>query len=300
MRQPKAVQDAIPTKFAGAETIAKVKRLGMTAYEQSQRDNASKTDEQLIAAALGGDQKAQAILDAKLNRQVKVAAATGAARAPQVGGDALDLMAEGALSGNMPSSRSPVLYAKVMQRAAELAKERGLTAQQAVMERHAAQASTKAYDAVTRQYETLKPFAEMAEKNANVLEEKVKSVTNLGGSFFNTPVRELQSKFGGEAVTAYRAALLPVQADFARILNSPNATGVLTNEARDEMRKAIGEGATPRQVKVALDVFRTDARNRKESYEASIADLKQRTVVGGGGPPKVKVWNEKLNKFEEK
>ena len=62
---------------------------------------------------------------------------------------------------------------------------------------------------------------------------------------------------------------------------------MLTDESKREMQGAIGPGATPGQIKAALDVFRTDARNRKASYEASIADLTGRSVSGGHGtePP---------------
>jgi hypothetical protein len=213
--------------------------------------------------------------------KIQVAGAQAAARTPTPSTDALDLMAENALAGTMPSSRNPVLYSRVMDRAAQLAKERGLTAQQTVMERNAAQANKAALNAVTKQYETLKPFADMAEKNADILEQKAAAVTNLGGSFWNTPVRELQSRFAGNtAVAAYTAALLPVQADFARILNSPTGSGVLSDHAREEMRGALKPGATAGEIKAALDVFRQDAKNRRESYEAELSDLKSRTVAG--------------------
>jgi hypothetical protein len=124
----------------------------------------------------------------------------------------------------------------------------------------------------------------MAEKNANILEQKAALVDSLGAPFLNTPLREIEQKFAGNTdVAAYKAALLPVQADFARILSSPTGAGVLTDESKREMQGAIGAGATPGMVKAALDVFRTDARNRKASYEASISDLTGRSIAGGHG-----------------
>lgn len=224
---------------------------------------------------------AKATLPVKIELGAGMQAAKDKARLPS--DDAIDLMAEDILNGKNPSSKNALLYAKAMDRAAAVAKERGLTAKQVLLERNAAGANKKALDAVTKQYETLKPFAEMAEKNADVLEAKSKLVSDLGASVLNTPIRELQSKFtGNKNVAAYRAALLPVQADFARVLNSPTGSGVLSDTARSEMGKAIKDGATVGELKAALDVFRTDAKNRRESYEADIADLKQRSVAGGG------------------
>jgi hypothetical protein len=167
-----------------------------------------------------------------------------------------------------------------MERAAALAQERGMTNQQVLLSRNAAAANKTALNSVTKQYETLKPFADMAEKNADILESKMGAVTNLGAPVLNTPLRELEQKFTGNTnVTAFKAALMPVQADFARILNSPTGGGVLSDHAREEMQTAISPGATPAQIKSALDVFRQDAKNRRESYEANIADLQHRSIA---------------------
>ena len=91
---------------------------------------------------------------------------------------ALDMMAEKVLAGENPPGRNPALIASVYQRASELAKERGMNSQQAVLEGHAAKANTQAFNAITKQYETLKPFAEMADRNASVLEQKMNEVTD--------------------------------------------------------------------------------------------------------------------------
>lgn len=222
---------------------------------------------------------AQATAPTKVEIFNKEQQARNAASTPD--SDALDLMAENYLAGSPPATRNAAQLAAVTKRAAEIAKSRGMTAQAAVMEQHAAKANTQALNSVTKQYETLKPFAEMAEKNADILEKASQGVSDLGASLFNTPLRDLESKFGGTKTAAFRAALLPVQADFARILNSPTGAGQLTDNARKEMEHAIGPGATVGQIKAAVDVFRQDARNRKESYEAAIKDLKGRSVSGG-------------------
>lgn len=235
-----------------------------------------------IGRLQAGVAQAKATAPIKVNIATQEAAAKNALTQPNQ--SAIDLMAEDALNGKYPPGRNQMMYAQVMNRAAELAKERGLSNQQVLLERNAALANKGALNSITKQYETLKPFADMAEKNANILEQKMQDVTDLGAPLLNTPIRELEQKFGSTKVTALKAALQPVQADFARILNSPTGGGVLSDHARSEMQGAIQAGATVGQIKAALDVFRTDAKNRRESYEASIKDLGARSIAGGQSP----------------
>ena len=98
------------------------------------------------------------------------------------------------------------------------------------------------------------------------------------------PVRAIQAQRGDPKLSAFYAALLPAQTEMAKILNSANATGVLTNEAREDMQKALGADATPAQIRSALHVFEQDMQNRKDSYASQLEELKQRTVVGNKTP----------------
>ena len=245
---------------------------------------------------LGKTESAVATAKATAPIKIDVATATQAAGAnAAASGGGLDLMAEQALNGSF-SSRNPALMAKVYNRAAEMAQEQGMSNQQVLMQQKAAHSNQAALTGLTKQYETLKPFEDMALRNAAVLEQKSRDVADLGAPFLNTPLRQLQEKFmGNPKVTAFVAAMQPVQADFARILNSPTGAGVLSDDARHEMQAAISPGGTPAQIKSALDVFRNDARNRHDAYDAAVRDLQGRTVVGtaGGQPaataPKFKV-----------
>ncbi len=266
---PDAAQKVIEAAAAHAASISPEKRAA---------DIKEATDRALS--------EAQATEKIKTRIAATEAAARNALATPE--GAGLDMMAEAALSGQAPSSRNPAVVKAIWDRAAQIAASRGQTAVQALASANAAKASRGALDAVTKQYETLKPFAEMAEKNANVLEAQMAKVSDLGAPFLNTPVRALESKFAGNTnVAGFHAALLPVQADFARILNSPTAGGQLTDTARSEMEGAMSPGATVGQVKAALDVFRQDARNRKAAYEAQLQDLKRASVADGGAstPP---------------
>lgn len=204
------------------------------------------------------------------------------AGASQATGAGLDLMAEQALNGSF-TSRNPVLLSKVYQRAADMAKERGLTSTGVIMAQNAAKASRQALDTLTNQMTQVEAFSQTAAKNMTTLEKAMGGVTDLGAPFLNTPIRNLQQKYAGNPkVTAFYAALQPVQTEIAKILNSSNASGVLTDNARNEMQTALGPGATPAQLKAALDIFRQDIENRRTTYKAMQQDVLGQTVVGGG------------------
>jgi hypothetical protein len=276
---PDAAQKVIEAAATHAASISPEKR---------QADIKEATDKALS--------EAQATEKIKIHIAGAEAAARAAVATPDAGG--LDMMAEAALSGQAPSSRNPAVVRAIWDRAAQIAASRGQTAVQALASANAAKASREALNSVTKQYETLKPFAEMAEKNAAVLEQQMAKVSDLGAPFLNAPVRALESKFAGNTnVAAFHAALLPVQADFARILNSPTAGGQLTDTARSEMEGAMSPNATVGQVKAALDIFRQDAHNRKAAYEAQLQDLKGASVAGGGAPaaaPKYKAGDTRV------
>lgn len=264
-----------PQKYPRENARAKLAAHAASDYDEAQKaikDSADRVGREEAAVA-------QAKATQPIKIETAVATQNAAANAAAAGGG-LELMAQQALNGTF-TSRNPMLVAKVYQRASELAKEMGLSSQQVVMEQKAAKANTEALNSVTKQYETLKPFAEMAEKNADILEQKMKEVSDLGAPVLNTPVRSMQQKFGSAKVSALIAAIQPVQADFARILNSPTAAGQLTDESRHEIQGALSVGATVGQIKAALDVFRTDAKNRKAAYDEALANLKGKTVVGG-------------------
>lgn len=216
----------------------------------------------------------------------------------------LDMVAMKLLAGQpvkYPMSQMPVAW----KRAAEIAKERGMTAEQALAEGNAAKSAQSSLQAVQKQYSMMEPFANMAEKNATILEEASKKIPDMGSSLLNTPVRALGNMFGSTDITGYRAALQPVQADFAKILSSPTGAGVLTDSARKEMEAAISPGATVGQIKRALDVFRRDAQNRRTSYKQQIEELGKMSVFGGtngggSGANKRSVYNLATGQFESK
>lgn len=199
----------------------------------------------------------------------------------------LDLMSELLVNGKPVPARNPFVMAQINKDAARKLRERGMTAQAALMDQNAAKASQAALMDITKLSTNAEAFSKTAENSMKILEGQAKLVSDLGAPIFNTPLRDLQSRWTGNTnVAGFRAALLPVQSEIARVLQSPNATGgVLSDSSRHEMQLAIGDDATYDQIHRALDVFRADMAGKREVYSSQMEDLKPKTVVGGTQPP---------------
>lgn len=211
------------------------------------------------------------------------------AQAANFSQDSIDLEAEKVLNGATYSNRNKIIEGRVLSRAAAMAKERGMTSTSLLMEQNAAKANKKALEEMTDLNAKVEAFSDTAKKNMTVLQ---KAVNAIGGDspLLNKPIRDWDAKLLGDPkVSAFKAALIPAQTDIAKILNSSNATGVLSDSARHEMEQALGADASPAMIKAALDVFAQDMQNRKEIYAAAQKDLKEKSVVpggnGGGGKP---------------
>lgn len=152
-------------------------------------------------------------------------------------------------------------------------------------------------------YDAVSSFANTLDKNIGMLKETAQKVPDLGAKFANVPVRMLTgSMIGTDNMAAFKTALAPVQSEAAKILNSPNLAGTLSDSARHEM-EAIVDGNMPYSAMVAsLNVLQKDSKNRLGSTQDTINQIKGRMGQAGqqsGNPaparpqgvPANAVWN---------
>lgn len=142
-------------------------------------------------------------------------------------------------------------------------------------------ANQAALTQITKNLNAVEAFGKTAEKNAQVMLNRMKLVPDTGIPYFNTPIRELARKGGGSAeVSAYRAALTTVIPEFSRILNNPNLTGQLTDTARKEMEHVIDGSSTLNQMMKTLEVLKQDKENRIKDLRSQQESLRQ-SIRGG-------------------
>lgn len=123
----------------------------------------------------------------------------------------------------------------------------------------------------------LNAYEKTALANLNVFIEQAKKVVDSGSPLLNKPLRSFDEKvLGSPTMAAYNAARTVVIPEFAKIIaGGPNLTGVLTNEARDEIDGILKGDATLKQIYEVAKILPRDAANRRTAYETEIAGLKK-------------------------
>lgn len=178
-------------------------------------------------------------------------------------------------------TRSPGTTQAIIARAAELDQQEGGAggaANKAIL-----QASSDSLKKLQTNYDQVQAFEQTAEKNMDLLQQTAKNIPDLGTRFANVPVRMISAgMIGTDNMAAFKTALTTAQTEAAKVLNSSNATGVLSDSARHELQDVI-DGNMPYSAMVAsLNTLKQDMGNRTQAYQAQIADIQRR--IGGGAP----------------
>jgi hypothetical protein len=207
--------------------------------------------------------------------------ATEQGKADLVSPEAIEMLGLRALNGETVTSRNPLLVAKANEWAFNKAKEMGMTGMQLILQQNMVKSNKLALGSLTKNIETIEPFITLADRNADVLKQLATKIPDYGAPVWNTPLRDIASRWQGDPnISAFYAQLITTQNELARVLGSAAGSGVITNEQRLEMQKALDPNATPQMIQAALQTLQNESHARREIYRAQQADLAGRTVVG--------------------
>jgi hypothetical protein len=162
----------------------------------------------------------------------------------------------------------------LMNRAAELHPEGSLAANSAEFKANQASLSSlqKNFDQVTA-------FENTAGKNLDVFLGTAQKVIDSGNPLINRPLRSITGGMGGTDQAAFNTARTTALTEISKVLNSSNASGVLSDSARHEVEALIGPNATLKQIVSAANILKQDMANRHDAYQQQIGDIKGR--MGG-------------------
>lgn len=208
----------------------------------------------------------------------------------QIGsGEALDQAAQRySETGILPAgfSRSPGTTTAIIKRAAELNPSQNIAANSAAFK-----SNQTALTALQKNFENVSAFENTAGKNLDVFLKTAQKVVDSGSPWINSPLRTVDAKgLGSDDQAAFNAARVTAVTEIAKVLNSSNASGVLSDSARHEVEGLIGPDATMKQIVAAANVLKQDMTNRHDSYQDAITNLKKNmqsptgAAPGGGGP----------------
>ena len=133
---------------------------------------------------------------------------------------------------------------------------------------------TASHANIRKMYDNTTAFENTALKNLDVAMGTLQGLADVGSPVMNLPIRTISKDvFGSKNVVAYEAARKIVTPEFARLLQSANASGVLTDTAAKEVKELLGPGATVGQVLKVMSILKQDAANRKASYEEQLGTI---------------------------
>jgi len=140
--------------------------------------------------------------------------------------------------------------------------------------RSLAKSLTASHANIRKMYDNTTAFENTALKNADVVVRTLQGLADTGSPLLNAPLRSIgKDVFGSKGIVAYETARKVVSPEFARLLQSANASGVLTDTAAKEVKDLLSPGATAGQVLRALSILRQDAAYRKQSYVEQLGTI---------------------------
>lgn len=131
-----------------------------------------------------------------------------------------------------------------------------------------------AYANLVKIENNMKAFEGTARANLGLMLETVSKIVDSGSPAANQPLRALaNSALGSPEQAAFNAARRVAGTETARVLQSVQGSGVLSDEARREIDTILSQDATPRQLRAAVSVLMRDMDNRAESYARTRKEL---------------------------
>ena len=165
----------------------------------------------------------------------------------------------------------------IMNRAAELHPGGNLAANSAEYK-----ANADSLKKLQGNFDQVSAFENTAGKNLDLFLNQAQKVVDTGIPLINIPARMVTGKMGGPNQAAFDAARTTALTEIAKVLNSSNASGVLSDSARSEVSGLITKDASLKQIVAAANILKQDMANRHQSYQEQIDDIKRR--IGGGQP----------------
>lgn len=160
----------------------------------------------------------------------------------------------------------------IMNRAGQLDPNGVISANEAVQK-----ANTISLSNIQKQFDSVNAFENTAIKNLDRLVVNGQQIPDLGARFANVPVRMIDEKMiGTPAMARFKADLLTAQNESAKVLNSANATGVLSDSARREAQEILSGNLPFPAMVAAVNELKNDMGNRHQAYQDQIADIQGR------------------------
>ncbi len=127
--------------------------------------------------------------------------------------------------------------------------------------------------------DVVQAFTETADLNADRLRQMIAKAPGVGVPFFDQFIRPAAKAMGDTTMAGLDAIRESVKNEYARILNTANLGGVVTQGEKEALDKVLAPSGSPEQMLEALDQLKIEAQNRQESYNRRIGAVRDRMSV---------------------
>lgn len=283
---PQDVMSRITTHKERAEEDARgettfIKETNYLKKLESQLMGLSPTDPQAVAIRKQiGEVKAHiAKLDAPSRTQINMAGG-----APTLQGDALDFAANQLLvDGKMPAgfARNSANVGAIYKRAAELAKSKGMSSEEALFNSKSIKADQSSLGNLTKQYDMITSFESTALKNLDMLVNQSKKVPRGSIPLINKALMTGKLETGDPETAKYYAIVKPFVDEYAKILSGQTGSAGASDTARREAASILSPYFSQDQIDQLGPFIKQELKNRTSSMEEQRETIKSRMKSGG-------------------
>lgn len=195
--------------------------------------------------------------------------------------DAIDnAAARYAIDGTLPTNlgrgtQGAANTAKILNRAAEMAKENGQTAEGARIDQIAGKANGMALGQLAKQKNLILSFENTAFRNAQLVLDKSEKVDRVGSPVIDRWIQAGKVNIAGDtAVAELNLAVRTLVNEYAKITSSATGGGVTSDTARKEIDTLLRSAQTKEQVRSVVSLMKQEMENRRLGYEDQERALK--------------------------
>lgn len=195
-------------------------------------------------------------------------------------------------TGTMPSlgMGSSLLRGKIMGRAAELAKENGLSPEQVPALQDTYKSMSKSLSDLQTRKNQLEAFESGGAKNLDNYIALAQKQIDAKSPIVNRVLRGASRTITGNPdQAAADAARVAAYNEISKILSGSMGNAAVSDSARKEAEDLLNGGYTMKQLAAVAKVLRTDMKNRTGAYGAQIEEVKKQmqglTKPGSAEPP---------------
>jgi hypothetical protein len=133
-------------------------------------------------------------------------------------------------------------------------------------------------------FSQVQAFEGTADRNLDLLMQVAAKIPDLGTRFANIPLRSINAQMiGTDNMAAFKTILNTSQTETAKVLNSANASGILSDSARHEMQEIIDGNLPFSALGASRNIIKQEFGNRSQAYQDQINFLQNQLKSPGGG-----------------